>query len=113
MIKYLLTIILIASSPKGIVNDLMLLGNLHPDESQSRELKLHGKTNSVIDVLPEDGKLISCQFIDQSGIIGLTQENVEKCTGHLVTANPMTLTVKVTNPNKVDTGYSIHLVETK
>jgi len=109
----LIVSLFIAGPPAKIVNDVSFLGSLKPTASMTKEIKLHGKTVVDIDVKAH-GKLISCEFIDQSGMVGLVQTEVETCLGHLETSNPMTLTVRVTNPNKCDeVDFAIHWVESE
>lgn len=99
-----------ASWAKLILVDKTLLKSLDGHKSLVTQLDLPpGRT--TITVVAEENAVISCQFVNSSGVVGLEQNNVSKCWGNVPLQNSQdTMTVKVTNETDSLVDLRIHQI---
>lgn len=118
MKKYLLLAIsslcLVASSAyadtESTVDDVTLLGTLQPGQSKSKTFNLVKGKNTITVFSDDDDAVFTCKFVNDSGVVGLTQEKVPNCSGIVTVGAPMTLGLSFTNdtPRLIDYRVTYH-----
>lgn len=101
------------SLAKTVLVDKTFLKSLDGHKSVVTHFDLPaGKTSIIVEVDEKDA-VISCQFINSSGVVGLEQNNVGKCWGNVPEQNSEdTMTVKITNETDSLVDIRIHQIST-
>jgi hypothetical protein len=89
-------------------NDVTMVGSLQPHQTKVKTLNLIAGENKII-VSSDDDPLFSCQFVNDSGFVGLNQEKVPNCNGVVTSKLPMTIQLEVTNETDKTLDYRVNL----
>lgn len=100
------------SLAKMVLVDKVFVNSLDGHKTATSKLQLPaGKTSITVETYDEKA-VISCQFINSSGVVGLEQSNTGKCWGNVTQSSDDTMTVSITNETDSLIDYRLHQIST-
>lgn len=115
-IKYLLiTLVLTIASvtmAKTVLVDKTYLKSLEGHKSSVTQLDLPAGDSSITVEADDENAVISCQFVNSNGIVGLEDKNVGKCWGNVAYKMDDKMSVRITNETDSLVDVRIHQVTT-
>ncbi len=105
VMKFLLLVAFIMGSQSH--TDNMLIDYLHAGETKTKTVDVPAGP-ITIDTFATDDKLITCQYANAEGLLGLSLEKTHHCVGNIDGNKPQKITISVKNEEKDDIEFRIH-----